>query len=853
MKTIRNSFRIFRRDCRRIARSPLAILVLIGASILPCLYAWVNIGAYEDPYQYTGGLKVAVASNDRGVSSEFTGELNAGEKVLDSLKDNHSFGWTFVDEKKAVKGVRSGEYYAAIIIPESFSEDLLSITTGELKQPVLEYYLNEKKNAMAPLLMNVGANTLKNQVNQQFVDAAVQAVSDIAQSMMDDLGLKMDSVHQSVSADLNAVSDNLSQYDTMVGQLREILAEYPETDQNMRTTLDGVVAAADSGQETLDQAERTLQEGRDSYLNFSDGLNRNLEEGSALLSDIRRSSDVDFYDLNAKVQSVNQKTTLAVSLLQQITDWNADILQNLRTLSDPLPTTSEMIQRLQEENQGHSEVLQALQSGNQAIGNAASETLNNAARIQNHINNSQTSVSDVQNAWTRDVQQPMAEKLDRLSWFLGWAEGILDPVDSQVVQMNAILDGLGQSMDSVNTSLEQTQSMLTNLREQIDNSVTDLNLLTSSEQYQKLLNSSIDGQKLSGFISSPVSLKNKTFFSVRNYGTAMSPFFTNLAIWVGGIVLLSLFKLEVDTDEKIRKYRPSEGYLGRGMLFMLAGQMQAVIVCLGDLLIMKIQCVHPFLFILSGMVISLVYINFIYALAITLKHVGKALCVVILIFQVPSSSGTYPVEMTSSFFRFLNPILPFTYGVRAMREAEIGIYGNHYILSLLKLSVFLLIALILGLTMRSVFINLNILFDKKLSETDLMICEETTAPEQERFRLFAAIRLLAGRERFLQTTEASIRRFETVYQKRIRQSFQIVLIVLPLLFMTLMFTVGGSRMLFLVLWISSLVALMVFQILIEYFREHLDRQRRMAEMSDQELLQLLNRQKEPEEEEAAHE
>jgi predicted lysophospholipase L1 biosynthesis ABC-type transport system permease subunit len=134
-----------------------------------------------------------------------------------------------------------------------------------------------------------------------------------------------------------------------------------------------------------------------------------------------------------------------------------------------------------------------------------------------------------------------------------------------------------------------------------------------------------------------------------------------------------------------------------------------------------------------------------------------------------------------------------------------------------------------------------------------MICEETTAPEQERFRLFAAIRLLAGRERFLQTTEASIRRFETVYQKRIRQSFQIVLIVLPLLFMTLMFTVGGSRMLFLVLWISSLVALMVFQILIEYFREHLDRQRRMAEMSDQELLQLLNRQKEPEEEETAEE
>ena len=842
---MKKSFQIFRRDCRRLILSPLAVIVLIGAMILPCLYAWVNIGAYEDPYRYTSELKIAIASNDRGCSNELVGELNAGEKVMEELKENDSLGWTFTSEKEAIRKVRSGDCYAAIIIPESFSEDLLSISTGELRQPVLEYYLNEKKNAMAPLIMNVGADTLAGQVNQQFVNAAVEAVSEIAQSMISDLGLKLDSVHHSVIDDLESVSDNLLQYDRMVGDLQGVLADRQTFDQNVRTTLNGVSSAADSGITFLNQANQTILTFRELFLSFSGDLNRNYSDGSALLSDIRRSIDLDFYDLNARTQAVNQKISVAIGLLQEITDLNGSMMGSLQTLNEEysLQAAADLMQHLQQENRSHAEVLQALQSGNQAAGEAADRTLSNAAFIQSGISESQNALFDVQNYWVSEIQEPTVKKLDQLSWLLGKSEGLLEPVDSQVAQMTVILDGLNQSMDQINDSLTETQTALSRIREQIDNTVTDLNVLANSEEYQKVLSANIDGQQISGFISSPVTLKTQTFFSVKNYGTAMSPFFTNLAIWVGGIVLLSLFKLEVDVDEEIRSYRPWEGYLGRGILFVIMGQAQALTVCLGDLLMMKIQCVHPVLFLFSGMMVSLVYVNLIYALGTTLKHVGKALCVIILILQVPSSSGTYPVEMTSRFFRMLKPILPFTYGVDAMREAEIGVYGHHYALSILKLSVFLVFALILGLTLRSAFINLNALFDKKLAETDLMVCDEA-APEQERFRLTAAIRLLAGRERFHSTTVDRIRRFEAVYQKRIRQSFRIVLIVLPLLFMLLMFTIGGSRILFLVLWIISLITLMVFQIVTEYFREHLDRLQRMAEMTDQELLQLLDTQEE---------
>ena len=837
MKTI---FRIFRRDCRRIFRSPIAVAVLIGVIVLPCLYAWANIGAYKDPYQYTSGLKVAVGCRDKGVSSDLVGELNVGEKVMASLKENDSLGWVFTDPEEAVQGVRSGSYYAAIVIPDTFSEDLLSITTGELRQPVLEYYVNEKRNAMAPLIMNVGANTLTSTINQEFIDAAVNSVAEIAQSTLDELEGKLDSTRKSLSEDLAQVSANLEQYETLSAELQTMLEESDSFDREIRSTLTDVASAADAGERSLNQASQTLNSARTVLQRFSSSLDRALSDSADGLSRVRRIDDVDLYTLNARLQAVHQKTDNALALLQDVAAWNSGLIDALQKLDQnvPLSLAEDMLQRLEEDNQKHRDLLQALQAGSKALSGAEERTMDGVYQVQSGIASGQQEIDSVRSGYNGEVQSKLSEKLDSLSYFLGRAGGILAPVDGQIAQMNALLDGLDQSLDAINASLASMNETVARVQEQLDGMMTDLDLLANSETYQKLLAASIDGNALSGFLSSPVALKTDTFYHVESYGTAMTPFFTNLAIWVGGMVLLSLFKLEVDTDEELRSYRPCEGYIGRGILYLLVGQAQAVTVCLGDLLMMKVQCGHPVLFVLSGMMASFVYVNLIYALGTALKHIGKALCVVFLAFQIPSSSGTYPMEMTAPLFRILHPILPFTYGVDAMRESLIGIYGHHYARDMLYLLPFVAVALLLGLGLRPLFINLNILFDRKLAETDLMICDEAPA-ERERFRIMAALRLLAGRTKYQERMTARIQRFEAGYQKQVRRSFRIVLIVLPVVFTVLMFTVGGSKGLFLILWICSLVALMVFQIVVEYIREHLDRQRRLAEMTDQELLDLL--------------
>ena len=175
---MRNAFRIFRRDMKRLLRNPAAILVLIGVSILPSLYAWFNIAANIDPYANTSGIKVAVANLDTDATHDDL-TINAGSQIINQLKENDQLGWTFVSKDAAIEGVKSGEYYAAIIIPQDFSESLLSVLSGKIETPELEYYINEKLNAIAPKITSSGASTIQTQINNTFSSVASETIAEL--------------------------------------------------------------------------------------------------------------------------------------------------------------------------------------------------------------------------------------------------------------------------------------------------------------------------------------------------------------------------------------------------------------------------------------------------------------------------------------------------------------------------------------------------------------------------------------------------------------------------------------------------------------------------------------------------
>ena len=256
---------------------------------------------------------------------------------------------------------------------------------------------------------------------------------------------------------------------------------------------------------------------------------------------------------------------------------------------------------------------------------------------------------------------------------------------------------------------------------------------------------------------------------------------------------------------------------------------------MGDIAL-GIQCVSPAAFVFAGMVESFVYVFFIYALSVAFKHIGKALGVLLVVLQIPGASGLYPIQMQPGFFQALNPWLPFTYGINAMREAIAGFYGNYYAQNLLVLLVYLIPALLIGVTARRHLLNINNLFDRKLSETDMMITERTGMKSQ--FRLATIVKAIMDSDNYRETLLASAANFELRYPVLVRRGFA-ALIAVPLVLLALMFATE-AKFAMLVLWILSLVIICTFLIVIEYLHVRVIDKTNLSNMSQEELYEMLD-------------
>lgn len=833
---MKRAFEIFRRDVNRLSHNMVAMIVTIGVCLIPSLYAWFNIAANYDPYANTGNIKIAVANADKGTENELIGELNVGEEIVQNLKKNDSLGWKFTDEKKAVQGVKSGKYYAAIVIPEDFSSSFVSILSGDMKQPQFEYYLNEKKNAIAPKVTGTGASTIQEQVNEEFIAAAAGSVSKILGQTAEQMGTQVDTVQESLIAKMQTAEENLEEYQVVLENLNKTIDGSDDLINGTQETLDALKSAVASGAKSMNNGTDILASVRNSVGALSVGLSDGLTQGADALSGISSAVGTDLGKLNEKVQNVNEKIGNTITSMQDLISKNEEILTVLRELDNQVPGNplSEIIEKLETENQRHKEILKNLQTGNNSIGNAVNTSVQGLNQIASVIQDGQKNLQTSRASFEKNVLPSLNQSLDSFAQLSGKVSGVLAGVEPSAEQLKNVTGDLKQTLSDTKTAMASTKEALDDVQKKLNTAITDLGALQSSDIYLSLKElTKKDTGEVAEFMHSPVQLETKSFYRVENYGSAMAPFYTNLAIWVGGIVLIAIFKMEVDKDEKIKSFTVTQGYFGRWILYITTGLIQALIICLGDIYLLKIQCKNPAAFVFAGLFASFVYVNLIYALSITFKHIGKALSVILVILQIPGSAGTYPIEMTPAFFQFVHPLLPFTYGINAMREAIAGIYGMHYWKNILCLAVFLPIALGIGLLLRPHLLNLNYLFDRKLAETDLMICEEE-GMQREKISLSTAVKILAGQDEFRKSLNDKIEKFQSNYHKKIRQGF-LAIVVIPIIFLILMFSID-SKMVFLVLWIASIILIALYLIVVEYIHESLKRKKRLSEMSDEVLL-----------------
>lgn len=838
---MRNAFRIFRRDMKRLLRNPAAILVLIGVSILPSLYAWFNIAANIDPYANTSGIKVAVANLDTDATHDDL-TINAGSQIIDQLKENDQLGWTFVSKDAAIEGVKSGEYYAAIIIPQDFSESLLSVLSGKIETPELEYYINEKLNAIAPKITSSGASTIQTQVNNTFSSVASETIAELLKESVFNISDFVDSTTEDINSLLAKAENNIQEYTQLLDQFQAGSADTNALIQNAKNAADSLGTAASSGADALSDADKIMQTTRSSAGELSSSLSQALSDGELLLGKANSSASAGITDLATAAGRINTSVSTALGYANQVNELNADILADMQDLAGQLPGTigdqiTAKISTLQAQNQRNNELISSLQTGNDGIQDALDTTTATqeqlAALTKENIDNLHTFRSSLD----QNILPLLNQTLDTFSSLTGQVTGMLNGIPATSDQMNSMLDQLTTGLSNTTELLNRTKDALGAVENKLNTLQTDLNAITSSATYQKLLSlEGIDADSIASFMSSPVEINTETYYAVDNYGSSMTPFYSNLAIWVGGIVLIAIFKMEVDKDSSMHGYGPTTLYFGRWLLYMVVGLIQGFIVCLGDTLLPGVQCNHPSQFILTGMVCSFVYVNIIYALSLTFKHIGKALCVILVILQIPGSSGTYPIEMTPAFFQKLHPLLPFTYGVNAMREAIAGFYGSNFRNDLLILLLcYVPISLLIGLGLRPALSGLNHLFDKKLAETEFMMCEPHEAELSRSTQLSMLLQASLSIEDLRLVTAERAQKFENNYRKMVRIGF-LAIAIIPLIFLILMFSLE-SKIVFLTLWIISIIAISVWLIVIEYIHTKLEEQKEMAGMSYEEMLE----------------
>lgn len=736
---MRNIIAILKRDLSRIRGSVVALIVAVGLVIVPTLYAWFNIAGSWDPYGNTGNLKVAVANSDNGYMSDLIPvRVNIGDTVVSALRENDQLDWRFVSESDAVEGVRSGEYYAAVVIPENFSSRMMTVFSSDAEHAEIVYYENQKANAIAPRVTDKAASTVRQQIDETFA----KTISDVGLATTSSLLEFMDG--DQIAAYAGNLSGTLAGAITTLRDASGSVDEFAGLLQSSTGLLDSTSDLLASAGTASKDAEALVGDAKTGLSGMHDALDAAVAAINQSLKDSAGDYDAAAKAIDEAFGAADAHVSLTVT---QLRDASADVAKrasDMRDVQDNILAVERDVEGSNLPEKLKAELVQKIDIVANTVGNVANQQellakhLSDAAAsletgaadarakaqaVKDGIAEAKGSIGGVKDSNNATLKQQISDLSDAVADVARRGSDMADDLGATVTDLShaasALSDDLAgahEVLAGASADLVSAADDLQRLKEGLDTAVTSGDL----DRVRELIGS--DPAALADALAAPVALDRQAVYHIKNYGSAMAPFYTTLSIWVAGIVLAAMLKANVDeADVKaLGNPRLHELYLGRYAFFALLAFAQATLVCAGDLLFFGIQCEHPFQFMLVGWLAGFVFSNMIYTLTVSFGDIGKAIAVVLLVMQVAGSGGTFPIEMTADFFQAVYPFLPFTHAINAMHAAMAGAYGMEFWIELGTLSLYLIPSLALGLVFRRPVIRANHWIIEKLEETKLM-------------------------------------------------------------------------------------------------------------------------------------
>ena len=670
---LKQIFEIFKSDIKEIFRKVNTWIIIIGLIFLPSMYAWPNILSSWDPYSHTNNLKVAVISEDEGATVEGK-NVNIGESLITNLKGNKNLDWQFVSSKQqAEDGVKIGDYYASIVIPKSFSSDITSITRGELKKATIEYSVNEKINAISPKITNSGASALANTIGKNFVEVANGVIFE----KLHEAGVKFEEnlpAIEQVKEKINHLNDNFTNYENSLNELIGKVDRGYNVLNTIQGTLPEIDRAATNSIMLANKTNVTIK----NVENFNEIMLKNINtqfdkvieiSGEVVkVAELIQKKPTNPEETKAKMKALDSRLEAAEKRL----DLAKDIFEYLNSLSD-----QNLFQKqLTKINTMESDITK-LRTLNKKI----YSNIDNYDAISTKVKADFLTISkrvnynsiDFKKKLNTEVAPLIKRVLTNADTKIRNVSSVISRAQAQIPTINAKISEAEVKIQTAQGKLLKLQGEMPEIKEKVQKLTGIVNKADGEIDTNALFNLlKVDYKQQAEFFANPVQLKENQLYHIKNYGSAMTPFYTVLSIWVGALLMSSLLTTKVEDEEN--KYKPYQKYFGRGLLFMIISLLQTLIITLGDMYLLGTQANSPYRFVIYALLISLLFSAIIYTTVCLLGNVGKAVCIILLVLQIGSSGGTFPIQMTSSFFQALYPKVPFTYSIGLLREAVGGVY-----------------------------------------------------------------------------------------------------------------------------------------------------------------------------------
>lgn len=661
---------VSRRDFKSIFINPVAIIISLGISVLPALYAWINIKACWNPYTHTSSIPVAVVNLDEGTS--YLGKsINVGDETVENLKKNHDIKWSFVSAKDADLGIVDGTYYAEIRITSDFSKDFVSFLGSSPTRPQIVYKLNTKVNPVANKITDTAKNTLVDQISTSFVATVNKTVysylngvgKSAEQSRDDILTFKKDivAVHNNMDLILSALqtvderSANLSEF------LMQLQAAMPDAD----TSLQQLLSANRQNEKTVQSAKTALNQSLDDMavsLANTTAQSQRIHDTATALN--RSSATMTQNQINSSIAEMELDITTLDNGIDSLVSYLTSVNE-----SSPNASVSKLISELQTLRTSLDAEKTSLDTLSQQMQKA--NTLNSQT-LQQLIEQSAQAVSGMTAAagqYDTQVRPALNTIADNLSAALSDADTLITGAQGLSTQIDNLMQGASNGSTlaakvsgDLHTRLVQYRDMIATLSDKLSQiSDSDIDKIIAVLQNDPTL--------IGSYLSSPFDLKEEAIYAIPNYGSAMSPIYTVLALWVGTLILTAILRTEPPDFPGSESIGLREKFYGKMLTFLCFSVLQALIITLGNKLILGVYTVSFPLMMAVAVVSAVTFTMITFTLVALFGNVGKAVSIIYLILQIAGSGGSYPIQVDPLFFQILQPLFPFTYSLEGLRES----------------------------------------------------------------------------------------------------------------------------------------------------------------------------------------